>query len=113
MAKLKTISIALIILTVIFSGYIFAQTRPAPREGQGAGKDPRMEQGIDMMFQDMDTNRDGKISRDEFMAYQEKQFKRLDANGKGYITKDDVRADMEKMRQEAERMQQRGGKAPQ
>jgi Ca2+-binding EF-hand superfamily protein len=53
-----------------------------------------MERAIDNMFQDMDTNHDGKISKKEWLAAQERQFNRLDKKGKGYITKDDVRADM-------------------
>jgi Ca2+-binding EF-hand superfamily protein len=58
-----------------------------------------MEQMIDMMFRNMDTNHDGVISESEWMAFQEKQFRHLDRKGRGYITKDDVRADMkERMR---------------
>jgi Ca2+-binding EF-hand superfamily protein len=59
-----------------------------------------MEQAIDMMFREMDTDHDGKISKSEWMAFQEKQFKMLDKNGDGFITKDEVRA---KMREDQER----------
>jgi Ca2+-binding EF-hand superfamily protein len=66
-----------------------------------------MEQMIDRMFQDMDTNRDGRISKSEWMAFQEKQFDLLDKNGDGFLTKDEVRTDMmERMR--AQQQQQRG-----
>jgi Fe-S cluster biosynthesis and repair protein YggX len=34
-----------------------------------------MEQMIDRMFQDMDTDHDGRISKAEWMAFQEKQFR--------------------------------------
>jgi Ca2+-binding EF-hand superfamily protein len=69
-----------------------------------------MEQTIDRMFGDMDTNHDGKISKSEWMAFwmavHEKEFRRLDKNGHGFITRDDIRADMiEKMR--AQQQQQR------
>jgi len=37
-----------------------------------------MEQMIDMMFHNMDTNHDGKISISEWMAFQEKQFNLVD-----------------------------------
>lgn len=63
-----------------------------------------MEQMIDMMFQDMDTNHDGRISKSEWMAFYERQFKKLDRNGDGFVTKDEVRADMnERMREQSRR----------
>ena len=76
-----------------------------------------MEQAIDMMYQDMDTNRDGKISKKEWMAAQERQFNRLDKNGDGFITKDEVRADMMDRMRSAQPSQQgapsQGGRPPQ
>ena len=64
-------------------------------------RDPRMEEMIDAMFRDMDTDRDGRVSKSEWMAFYEKQFKQVDRNGDGFVTKDEVRADMiERMRAE-------------
>jgi hypothetical protein len=103
MARWKTIPIAIVILFVAFGGLLFAQTQqpqqpPPGRGGAAGGMDPRMEQQmehqIDMMFRDMDTNHDGRISKSEWMNYYEKIFKRIDTNGAGFITKDEVRADM-------------------
>jgi len=73
---------------------------PPPRGGGATELDSRMEHAIDMMFRAMDTDHDGKISKSEWMAFQEKQFKMLDKNGDGFITKDEVRA---KMREDQER----------
>ena len=108
MTRWKTIAIPAVILLVVCCGYVYAQTKQpsSPRGGEPAELDPRTEQIIDMMFREMDANHDGKISKDEWMAYYEKRFKRLDRNGDGFITKDEVRVEM---REERERM----GKTPQ
>ncbi len=76
--------------------------------------DARMEHAIDMMFQAMDTDHDGKISKKEWMAFQEKQFNQIDKNGDGFITRDEIRADMkERMRQEQDQMRRRTPPPPQ
>jgi Ca2+-binding EF-hand superfamily protein len=87
-------------MLMVCSGYIFAQTqKSSPPQGGGATElDSRMEQAIDMMFREMDTDHDGKISKKEWMDFQEKQFRLIDKNGDGFITKDEVRADMKEMR---------------
>ncbi len=108
MARWKVIPIVVGIIVMVYGGFLFAQTQqqPPPRGGTPPERDPRMEQMIDRMFQDMDTNHDGRISKSEWMAFQEKQFRLLDKNGDGFITKDEVRADMmERMR--AQQQQQR------
>lgn len=38
----------------------------------------------------MDTNGDGTVSHDEYMAYQEAQFKALDKNSDGSLSSDEV-----------------------
>ncbi len=65
-----------------------------------------MNQMIDMMMQDMDTSHDGRISRSEWMAFYDKQFKQLDRNGDGFIGKDEVKADLTQ-RMKAQEQQQR------
>lgn len=102
----KVIPFAGFILAVLLSVGYPAQAQQGSPGRQGRGSDRGMEQMTDMMFRDMDTNRDGKISKQEWEAFQDKQFDRIDKEGKGYITKDDVIADMESMRRE--QMRQRG-----
>ena len=46
------------------------------------------------MFREMDTDHDGKISKSEWMAFQEKQFNRIDKNGDGFITKEEIKERM-------------------
>jgi len=108
MARWKAIPIVVGIIVMVYGGFFFAQAQQPPpdRGGPPGESDPQMEQMIDMMFRSMDTNHDGRISESEWMAFQEKQFRRLDKSGKGYITRGDVRADMmERMR--AQQQQQR------
>lgn len=101
MAKRKTTLIAAGLLVAVFCGGVLAQVQPPPRpsspsrDSRDSRPDPRMEQAVDMMFQDMDTNRDGKISKKEWMAAQERQFNNLDRNRDGSITKDEVLSDMQ------------------
>jgi len=87
---------------LVFCGGVLAQTQPPPRSGapgRDARPDPRMEQAVDMMFQDMDTNQDGKISKKEWLAAQERHFNKLDRNKDGFVTRDEVLSDMnERMR---------------
>ena len=39
----------------------------------------------------MDTDGDGSVSKDEFMAYMEKKFARKDKNGDGVLTADEMK----------------------
>ncbi len=112
MAQWKTIPILVVVMLLVCCVYIFAQPQaPPPPQPQGGGAtqlDPRMERAIDMMFQAMDTNQDGRISKKEWMAFQEKEFGRINKSGDGFITRDEIRADMkERMRQDQEQMRRR------
>jgi EF hand len=54
---------------------------------------PRMARGL----MALDTNNDGKISKDEYMAGCEQRFTRLDRNGDGYIEPDELPGRMHRM----------------
>ncbi len=116
MTKWKALPVVVGIATVVFCSSIFAQTQPPPpRSGGAGGQDPRMEQGIDRMFQDMDTNRDGKISKKEWLAFYERIFEGIDKNRDGFLTRDEVRSDMAEHMKAMQQQQppQQGGRAPQ
>jgi Ca2+-binding EF-hand superfamily protein len=114
MTHWKTIAIVAGIILMVYGGFLFAQTQqPPPARGGRGDQDPRMEQMIDMMFRDMDVNHDGKISKNEWMAFYERQFRQLDKSGRGFITRDDVRADMtERMRAGQQQQQQQQQQRP-
>lgn len=64
---------------------------------------------------DADTNKDGKISRDEFRAAHEKRsdamFKRMDTNGDGFIDQNEKKAAGEKMHERREHRREMHEKA--
>ncbi len=58
--------------------------------------------GPDRFISELDTDKDGKISRSEFQAKGDTMFKEADANGDGYITKEELKAAHEKRREKWE-----------
>ena len=79
------------LVTVFFIvGLAFAQGSGQGKSAQGA---PRL--GCQERFDSLDTNKDGQVTKDEFLAAPhrrgdaEQMFKTMDVNGHGYITKDE------------------------
>ncbi len=74
--------------------------------GQTYAEDAAPTAGHPMRKMNADTNNDGKVTRDEFRAAQEKRsdamFKRMDTNGDGVIDQDEKKAAGEKMRERRE-----------
>ena len=75
------------LVTVFFvSGLALAQ-------GMGGQGTPRM--GCQERFNALDTNKDGQVTKDEFLAAPhhrdntEQMFNTMDVNGRGYVTKDE------------------------
>jgi hypothetical protein len=66
---------------------------------QGCGQDPPPMMGCQQRFEAMDTNKDGQVSKDEFLATPhqrdnpEQMFKTMDVNAHGYLTKDEFCSD--------------------
>jgi hypothetical protein len=90
--KLFKLVVAVGLVTVFFfAGIAFAQSGGQGKGGQGAA--PMM--GCQQRFDAMDTNKDGQVSKDEFLAAPhqrenpEQMFKARDVNGRGYLTKDE------------------------
>ena len=80
------------LVTVFFiAGMAFAQGGGQGKGGQGAA--PMM--GCQQRFDSLDTNKDGQVTKEEFMAAPhqrgnpEQMFKAMDVNGRGYLTKDE------------------------
>lgn len=80
---------AWIIALIAGAGMAIAEDAAPKKDGPpGGGRRPGM------MFEEMDANKDGKVTKDEFQGVQDKrideQFGRLDKNGDGSIGKDEL-----------------------
>ncbi|MGO9018969.1 MAG: EF-hand domain-containing protein [Syntrophobacteraceae bacterium] len=86
MKHFKLVVLAGLVTVFLIAGAAFAQW-------QGAQGSPRM--SCQERFDALDTNHDGKLTLEEFMAAPhrrgnpEEMFKAMDVNGHGYITKDE------------------------
>ncbi len=86
MKRFKLVVLEGLVTVFFIAGMAFAQSQG----GQGA---PRM--GCQERFDALDTNHDGKLTLEEFMAAPhhrgkaEQRFKAMDVNGHGYITKEE------------------------
>lgn len=97
------------ILSVIATGCLmFAAAAPqAQAQGGMMGHGPMMSQGHRgdwMLFDEMDANHDGVVTKREFDAYHANWFKELDANHDGKISREELDAFHQKW---AERLQSR------
>ena len=77
---------------LLFSATILAVSA-MPVLADGHGEDARRGLGHH------DTNGDGTITKDEFLAHAEKRFAKMDANGDGTITRGEAKEAREKMRE--------------
>jgi EF-hand domain pair len=91
MKHFKLIVLAGLVTVLFIAGIAFAQGGGQGKGGQGAA--PMM--GCQQRFDAMDTNKDGQVSKDEFLATPhqrdnpEEMFKAMDVNKRGYLTKDE------------------------
>ena len=60
----------------------------------------KMKMKTDYWFNKMDTDHDGKISKEEHDAFGEDMFKKADANGDGSISKEEMMAAKKKEKEE-------------
>lgn len=59
------------------------------------------------MFEESDTDGDGKISKAEWVASAEKRFGEIDADGDGAVTKEEMKAHHEKMKEHRKEMREK------
>ena len=89
MKRSKLIVLVGLVTVFLTAGMAFAQGGGQGKDGQGAPMT-----GCQDRFDSMDVNKDGKVTKDEFMraphgnGYPEQMFNTMDVNGQGYITKD-------------------------
>lgn len=86
-AMKKLIALSLVLSASSLAMAASDTTTPAPGQmpmnGQMKGQ---MQQKMQQHMKEVDTNGDGNISKEEFMANCEKRFAKMDANGDGQIT---------------------------
>ena len=61
---------------------------PAMADGHGGGKGKHK----NAMFEKLDTDKDGLVTKAEFMAHAEAKFAKMDADGNGSFTKEEAKA---------------------
>ena len=84
-----------------------AAQKPNPPAKAGAPGAPAQEEPKKSPFDEMDTNHDGFVSRDEFLAYQKKRFDEFDTNRDGKVDAKEIASSpplMERNLKTAERM---------
>lgn len=86
-----------------------AATPPAPAAQQGGPRGPGdkphhgrhhgqmdAQKMVDHHIASLDTDKDGKVSRAEFLARQSEAFSKADSNSDGFVTKEELAAQHEK-----------------
>ena len=95
MKRFKIVMLVGLVSIFFIVGMAFAQGGGQGKGGQGAA--PMM--GCQQRFDAMDSNKDGQVSKAEFLAAPhqrgnpEEMFKAMDVNGRGYLTKDEFCSD--------------------
>lgn len=103
MTRKTTFTVASVLALVVAAGA--AQAWPHGDRGQGRGEGPHM-----MMpaFADLDTDKDGKITKEELEARRLDRIKSMDPDGDGFITLDEMKTRAgEEARLRAEAMAER------
>ena len=87
-----------LIALTLFSAPLFAQQAPMQQMQQMPDLDA-------MFFEQFDTDKDGRVSRAEFLKPTEAQFDHMDRNKDGMLDQDEVKAFNAEMNQRMEEMQ--------
>lgn len=102
MKKMIALGLAALVLNVTPA---MAETAPAP------DKKPDEKPYKSRMFEENDTDKDGKVSKQEFLIGSEKRFAEIDTNKDGFLTMDEMKARRDEMRAKMrERMKERAEK---
>ena len=79
-------------ITELTSGYMVAEKEGKCGEGKCGGmKMKEGKCGMKMMMKKMDADKDGAISKEEFMQHHEKKFTKKDKNADGKLTEDEMK----------------------
>lgn len=83
------------VLTAVAALFLATPCLAEPRPGDGPGAGGKGAQ----MFQMMDADGDGQISRAEFISHAMERFSKMDANGDGAVSKEEAQAARGAMRE--------------
>lgn len=77
-------------------------------------EEDRIKKTVDGFFNELDADKDKKVSHDEFMVPMEDRFKGIDSNHDGFITREEFKISFKKHREVRIKMMQSqpGGKMP-
>lgn len=90
LTRKSLLAVSLVVAASLSAGIAFADS----------GKEGKKGPGHHGMFERMDANGDGKITKDEARKMSEARFQKLDGNGDGAVTSEEAKAAHEKMRAE-------------
>ena len=77
--------------------------------GKGDGPGRKGVPLAERMFERHDTNKDGEMSKEEFLAGAEERFTKMDLNGDGKITKEELEQGRQKMMEERKKFMEENG----
>lgn len=87
-----------IVLMTVMGLFVAAPAFAEPGEHHG-DKGPRHEKMMERMFEKNDTDKDGAISKEEFIKSSEERFASMDADGDGKVTKEEAKKHHEEKRE--------------
>lgn len=85
---MKKILLYTAVASIAFGSATMALAESDKKHGHHKGK----------MFEKMDTDSDGIVTKDEFMKKSEEHFAKMDTNGDGKVTKEEAKNQHEAMR---------------
>jgi Ca2+-binding EF-hand superfamily protein len=87
----RLLTALLVVGLFVLSRAAWAQKKEAEKPADKASDNPAVERRVADVFERMDTNKDGKISKEEAKNVILQNFDRIDTNKDGFIDKDELR----------------------
>ena len=75
---------------IVLSLVVLLAFSPRIEAGSPSGQKPPI--GKKERFQRKDTNKDGQISKEEWVKYNSDKFTKIDTNGDGFLTEEELKA---------------------
>ncbi len=75
---------------------------------EGGERGEKMEKMLEKRFDENDLDKNGSVSKSEFLVSAEKKFASIDADGNGLITKDEMKSHMKEKRNKMKEKREKG-----